>query len=73
MSPGFRPLNLDTILQLRNLKGGSNFIDLYRSLRILLVLNFQLYMIQNPLGDKAGDSADEEIIWIIKFVRIIPS
>ena len=33
-------LNLDTILQLRNLKGGSNFIVLYCSLRILLDSNF---------------------------------
>jgi hypothetical protein len=41
-------------------KDGSNFIEWYRRLRMLLVTNDKLYVIQKPLGVKPGFSASEE-------------
>ena len=41
-------------------KDGSNFIEWYRHLRMLLVANDKLYVIQKPLGDKPGDSTSKE-------------
>ena len=64
------PLNFNAFLEKAKLKDdGSNYMDLVRNLRIILIAAQKNYVLDAPLGDRpiAGADADVMNVWLAQY------